>query len=105
MLNKDEWLLMWHYTPGTPEAEALWEEKLRMMQQSNASHMVIADIQPYQSMATGEYITSRSKHREHLKKHGLIEVGNETKHLKPKEKQLPPGLKDTIIRLAHEKLH
>jgi len=39
--------------------------------------MVIADIQPYQSMATGEMITSRSHHRDHLKQHGLIELGNE----------------------------
>jgi len=40
--------------------------------------MVLADIQPYRSMATGEMITSRSHHRAHLKSHGLIEVGNET---------------------------
>ena len=39
--------------------------------------MVIGDIKPYKSMKTGEMITSRSKHREHLKKHGLQELGNE----------------------------
>lgn len=39
--------------------------------------MVIADIQPYQSMATGEWITSRSHHRDHLRAHGLVEVGND----------------------------
>ena len=39
--------------------------------------MVIPDIQPYQSMITGELITSRSKHREHLKEHGCVEVGND----------------------------
>jgi hypothetical protein len=39
--------------------------------------MVIADIEPYRSMATGEMITSRSKHRDHLKATGCIEVGNE----------------------------
>lgn len=39
---------------------------------------VIADIQPYKSMITGEMITSRSKHRTHLKEHGCTEVGNET---------------------------
>lgn len=37
------------------------------------------DIKPYKSMVTGEMITSRSKHREHLKRHDLIEVGNEIK--------------------------
>lgn len=39
---------------------------------------VLADIQPYQSMATGEWITSRSQHRDHLKSQGLTEVGNDS---------------------------
>lgn len=39
--------------------------------------MVMNDIQPYQSMQTGEMITSRSQHRDHLKQHRLIELGNE----------------------------
>lgn len=39
---------------------------------------VIADIQPYRSMATGEMITSRSQHRKHLSANGLVEVGNES---------------------------
>ena len=38
---------------------------------------VLPDIAPYQSMATGEMITSRSHHRAHLRQHGLIEIGNE----------------------------
>lgn len=44
--------------------------------------MVVADIQPYRSMVTGEMITSRSKHRSHLKDNGCVEVGNEP--IKPK---------------------
>jgi hypothetical protein len=43
------------------------------------SAYVVPDISPYQSMQTGEMITSRSKHREHLRQHGLIEIGNEVK--------------------------
>ena len=39
--------------------------------------MVMPDIKPYKSMKTGEMITSRSQHREHLKQHGLTELGNE----------------------------
>ena len=38
---------------------------------------VIPDIQPYKSIVTGERIKSRSHHRQHLKQHGLVEVGNE----------------------------
>ena len=48
------------------------------MERVLSAPMVIADIQPYISQKTGEVIKSRSHHRDHLKSHGLIEVGNET---------------------------
>lgn len=38
---------------------------------------VMADLQPYKSMITGEQINGRRQHREHLRQHGCIEVGNE----------------------------
>ncbi|WP_250518604.1 FmdB family zinc ribbon protein [Caballeronia sp. ATUFL_M1_KS5A] len=47
---------------------------------------VAADMQPYQSMIDGSWITSRSRHNAHLKAHGCIEVGNEVHHLKAKQK-------------------
>ena len=39
---------------------------------------VLPDIEPYTSMITGETITSRSRHREHLRAHGYQEVGNDS---------------------------
>lgn len=45
---------------------------------------VMPDIQGYKSMATGEWISSRSEHREHLKRHGLVEIGNEKIENKPR---------------------
>jgi hypothetical protein len=39
--------------------------------------MIISDKVEYRSTITGEPITSRSQHREHLKRHGCVEVGNE----------------------------
>lgn len=48
---------------------------------SNAPY-VIGDITPYQSMIDGSMIQGRRQHREHLRQHGCIEVGNE--NLKPK---------------------
>lgn len=63
---------------------------------------VATDIQPYKSMVTGEMINSRSQHRSHLKQHGLIEVGNETKHLKPKPVTPPPGLKQKLIEVVNQ---
>lgn len=44
---------------------------------------IMPDIQPYQSMVTGEIITSRSKHRQHLKDHNMVEVGNDSSLTKP----------------------
>lgn len=35
------------------------------------------DLAPYKSMITGEMITGRAQHREHLRRHGCQEVGNE----------------------------
>jgi hypothetical protein len=35
------------------------------------------DIAPYRSMRTGEVISGRAQHREHLRRYGLTEVGNE----------------------------
>jgi hypothetical protein len=46
---------------------------------------IIDDIKPYRSMITGEMITSRSQHREHLRQHGCVEVGNDSSLLKPRE--------------------
>ncbi len=60
--------------------------------------MVMPDIAPYQSMIDGQMITSRSIHREHLKKNGCIEIGNETKYLKSRGVAPPPGLKESLIQ-------
>lgn len=66
---------------------------------------VMPDISPYKSMIDGREITSRSRHREHLRAHGCIEVGNETKHIMNAKPMTPPaGLKQTVIEIANQKL-
>lgn len=53
------------------------------------SPTIIGDIQPYNSIVTGELITSRARHREHLKQHDLVEVGDQKPaSLKRYEEQL-----------------
>lgn len=74
------------------------------MQRQVCAPYVVGDIQPYRSMVTGQMITSRAEHRAMLQQHKLVEVGNETKYLKPKAVTPPPGLKETLIRVANEKL-
>lgn len=39
--------------------------------------MVIRDIEPYRNMINGQMISSRSEHRELLRRHNCVEVGNE----------------------------
>ena len=45
--------------------------------------MVMPDIAPYKSMIDGSMIMSRSVHRDHLRQHGCIEVGNEKMESRP----------------------
>jgi hypothetical protein len=61
--------------------------------------MVQADIAGYKSMVTGEWIGSRSTHRQHLKEHRLVEIGNEVKaHT---TKQAPKVDREQIRRDIH----
>lgn len=46
-------------------------------QAKESGPFVMSDLQPYQSMVDGSMITGRRQHREHLRQHGCIEVGNE----------------------------
>lgn len=57
--------------------------------QRQRQHEVSGDIAPYRSMITGEMIQGRAQHREHLRKHGCHEVGNEVKALMQQPKGLP----------------
>lgn len=68
-----------------------------------ASFQVMPDIKPYRSMIDGREITSRSRHREHLKDHGCVEIGNDSSlYHEPRPLKSPPGLKDAVIRAAYK---
>ena len=65
----------------------------------------IPDIKPYRSMIDGTMITSRSQHREHLREHGCVEVGNDASLGKQKPPLASPaGMKERIARLVYSKL-
>jgi hypothetical protein len=76
----------------------------KFSEEAPKSFQVLPDIAPYKSMVDGSEITSRSRHREHLKAHGLIEVGNELHHMKQRPVTTPPGLKETVGRLVYDRL-
>lgn len=69
-----------------------------------SDYHIMGDIEPYRSMIDGSVISSRSRHREHLRAHGCVEVGNDSIVMNPKRKPLesPPGLKETLIRATNE---
>ena len=73
--DKDKYLLHWKYELGTPEAEEAWKLKQEMTRRE--APMVQSDIQGYISQVDGSWIESRSKHRAHLKQHGMVELGND----------------------------
>jgi len=69
--------------------------------------MVMSDIEGHISMADGQWVSSRSKHRENLKRNHCVEIGNDVpmqqkKHeLSTKERE---HLKRTIAEVTHAKL-
>lgn len=70
-----------------------------------AAPSVLPDIAPYRSMIDGSHITSRSHHREHLREHGCVEVGNDSSlQRRPGPLQPPSGLKELIARNVYSKL-
>lgn len=65
--------------------------------------MVMRDLAPYKNMVDGQMITSRSEHRELLKRHNLIEVGNETKAMMNMKRPTPKSTRrEKITQIVHE---
>lgn len=84
---------------------SLVEVGLDYVRDPRADHHVMGDIQPYKSMVDGSLITSRSHHREHLRQHGCVEVGNDSSLNKPRQAPQPPAkLKEQIAANVYNKL-
>ena len=94
--TKEGWGRMWHLSGS--ELDEAWQSKQNMHSHAFDSHMVINDIAPYKSMVTGEMIMSRSKHKSHLKQHGMVEVGNDPIRDKPQPKYDSDAVKREIAR-------
>ena len=73
--DKDFYLEWWTPTLGAEEALKSWEEK--QLNRKIAAPMVQSDISGYISQVDGSWIDSKSKHRDHLKRHNMIELGND----------------------------
>lgn len=73
--DKEKYLIYWNYELGTAEAEKAWADKQSMTPRKAPD--VIPDISGHISMADGTWVSSRSKHRENLKRNNCVEVGND----------------------------
>ena len=84
----------------------LREVELDWSPEPRADVHVIPDIKPYRSMIDGSMIGSRSTHREHLRQHGCVEVGNDSSLRNPQARQVqpPPGLRDAVAQSMNEVL-
>lgn len=78
--TKEGWCKAWGLTG--PEADKAWAEKCAFVP-TRLTPLIIGDIQPYQAMgtdvATGSapMITTRSQHREYIKRNNYVEIGTE----------------------------
>jgi hypothetical protein len=74
---------------------------------SSQATYIAPDIQPYRSTITGEMITSRSQHREHLKRHNCFEIGNEVdammKAARPETKIDREGIRQALAQVMQSK--
>lgn len=74
--DKEKYLSYWNIPFDSAEGEEAWKQKLSMTRREAPT--VVSDIQGHISMADGTWVSSRSKHRENLKRNNCIELGNET---------------------------
>ena len=69
---------------------------------------IMREIEPYRSQITGEWITSRAKHQEHLRKHGMVEIGNDSSLTKPRKSfpdAAPQQRKELLIAQVNAMTH
>jgi hypothetical protein len=106
-LSDEEYFMeIWTPTLGLEEAKKSWLEKQNQPRQ--LTHMVMSDIDGYVSQVDGSWIKSRNHHRNHLKQHGMIELGNDVpqqhKAIEVNQKS-NEARKRQIAELAYAKLN
>jgi hypothetical protein len=73
--DREKYLAYWNLPFEGEEADKAWQAKLEMTPKEAPT--VISDIEGHISMADGTWVSSRSKHRENLKRNNCIELGND----------------------------
>jgi hypothetical protein len=103
--DEDFFIEWWTPTIGLEAAKASWQDKIAM--KTRAAPMVMSDIEGHISMADGTWVSSRSKHRENLKRNNCIELGNDVptqQKVHEFSRKDQETRKRQIAELAYEKL-
>jgi hypothetical protein len=79
------------------DGELVWAREDVALHETDSGPQIVRDLEPYRSMIDGRMIDGRKRHRDHLRAHGCIEIGNDTGHMA--RKTLPPKIS------AKESLH
>ena len=104
--DREKYLAYWNLPFEGEEADQAWRQKLEMTPKE--APMVVPDIEGHISMADGTWISSRSKHRENLKRNNCVEIGNDvpmqqkTHELSRREQE---ARKRQIAEIAYSKLN
>lgn len=104
--DREKYLAYWNLPFEGPEADEAWKQKQEMTPKE--APMVVPDIEGHISMADGQWVSSRSKHRENLKRNNCIELGNDvptqqkTHEFSRKEHE---ARKRQIAEIAYSKLN
>lgn len=101
--DEEFFLAWWTPTIGAEEAKRSWAEKQQNIRMT--APRVMSDIGGYISQVDGSWIDSRSKHRDHLKRHNMVELGNDV----PMTNSNPitadsKARKEMIARQVYEKI-
>jgi hypothetical protein len=75
--------------PNIVDGELVWVRPGSLDDDTAEGPQVVRDLQPYRSMIDGSVIDGRKRHRDHLKAHGCVEIGNDTSHMQRKPIPLP----------------
>jgi hypothetical protein len=73
--DREKYLAYWNLPFEGEEADKAWQQKQEMTRRE--APMVMSDIEGHISMADGTWVSSRSKHRENLKRNRCVELGND----------------------------
>lgn len=103
--DREKYLAYWNLPFEGPEADEAWKQKQEMTRRE--APMVMSDIEGHISMADGQWVSSRSKHRENLKRNNCIEIGNDVSFEQKKHelsRSENESRKRQIAELAYAKL-